>query len=159
MPHSFSSSPAVKIRSRTIPKGRRKLNRLLSLLLAGAFVAGCYTSLYPQDEFKTIVAQTETPAVAQTAEVAVETVTSPPEAPAAATAPELALAAPVTLTAPPAPVKTYPYTKELTVANGDNFVSLLGKAGIGGSEAHDILDAMGKKFNPRSNTTSIESPD
>jgi murein DD-endopeptidase MepM/ murein hydrolase activator NlpD len=151
MLHSFSSPPAVKIRSRTIPKGRRKLNRLLSVLLAGSFLGGCYVSLYPHEEIEAIIAQAETVTIEQPIDVAIEApIETPPEPSTEIPAPELALAEPVTLAAPPAPIKTYPYTKELTVANGDNFVSLLGKAGIGNSEAHELLEAMGKKFNPRS---------
>lgn len=101
-------------------------------------------------EVPEVIAETPSPAESEPqTEAAAEPVElkSPAEV-AAVAAPDVPELAPVL--APTTEAVTYPLTKELVVASGDTFVTMLGKAGVTVQEAHTILDAMGKKFNPRS---------
>lgn len=133
--------PSVKLLSKTLPAARAGKIRIAWFILGTAFGIGCSSALAPISLPK--FSAMEMPEVASVASIMgpqsqnTETANAVPEVP------ELAPVAEAK-----APV-TYPRTEELVVASGDNFVSLLGKAGIGAQEAHNILESMGKKFNPR----------
>ncbi|MDX2074355.1 MAG: peptidoglycan DD-metalloendopeptidase family protein [Alphaproteobacteria bacterium] len=112
----------------------RKL-RLKWLALAVAFGIGCNSALTPPDFPR--IAALFAPAPVEVASVATPEMIAPD-------VPELA-----PVVAPVAEIVVYPRTEELVAANGDTFVTMLGKVGIPVLEAHNVLDAMGKKFNPR----------
>jgi murein DD-endopeptidase MepM/ murein hydrolase activator NlpD len=144
--------PSVKLLSKTLPSARAGRIRIAWFVLGTGFGVGCSMALSPLElpRFSSM----QLPEVAS-----ISSILGPSSAPAdqaqmeaeqavAAAAPEVPELAPVV--AEVAEPVTYPHTKELVVASGDNFVGLLGKAGVGTQEAHRILDAMGKKFNPRS---------
>lgn len=137
----------VKLLSKTLPANRASRLRFAWFILGTAFGIGCSSTLSPLalPSFIQLASipddEPEIPEIVEEKPKAVEL--SKLQEPKA-DLPELApvvepIAAPV----------TYPHTQELVVESGDTFVTLLGKAGVGAGEAHNLLAAMGKKFNPR----------
>lgn len=138
--------PSVKLLSKTLPAARAGKIRVAWFILGTAFGIGCSSALAPITLPR--FSASEMPEVASVAAImgpqnmaAQELADASPE-----TIPEVPELAPIAQAKPPV---TYPRTEELVVASGDNFVSLLGKVGVGAQDAHNILDSMGKKFNPR----------
>ncbi len=135
----------IKLLSQTISATRASRIRAAWFVLGVAFGVGCSSSLSPialPQFFATHEEESADDAVALSDAGDEETVAQD-----SVTAPEVPELAPVVT--PVAEVINYPVTKELVVTSGDTFVTVLGKAGVPTQEAHNILDAMGKKFNPR----------
>lgn len=155
MNHHFStySLPSVKIRTRSVTRKRRQANRLLSLMLLTAFSLGCNLALSPESRFEPILPvwewlqareETETSDI----DVVMAEADILPADEQITEAEELQLIEPLELVAA-VPEISYPLVQTLVVESGDNFISLLGKSGVGAKEAHNVLDAMRPKYNPR----------
>ena len=155
----------IKLHSKAARIKRARKTRAAWFVLGTAFGIGCSSSLTPIT-LPHIVELASAPAAAPLASVVA--LASPAPVAATLTAAEPVVLQPLLAASTPTPTipavpelvpvvaKTtpepvaYPLTKELVVASGDNFVSLLGKAGVSAQEAHKIMEEMGKKFNPRS---------
>jgi len=150
----------IKLVSKTLSSTRASKLRVAWFLLGTGFGVGCSMALTPvaMPHMAEIMTMPEQPVVATLPGPFVESAptesaaTETQEVPLVIASDPSLIAPPAEPAAPAAPAVavTYPQTQELTVASGDTFVTLLGKAGVSIQESHTILDAMGKKFNARS---------
>jgi murein DD-endopeptidase MepM/ murein hydrolase activator NlpD len=136
---TIPNPPTVKLLSKTLPSARAGKIRAAWFVIGTAFGIGCSSAFSPIS-LPDFAAIGTVPEIMQKAE---SDVVQPVEI-AAPDVPELA-----PVLAPVAEEIKYPRTEELVASSGDNFVSMLSKAGAGVQESHTLLDAMGKKFNPR----------
>lgn len=162
MTFPLPNPPQVKLISNTLPAARAGKLRLAWFILGMAFGIGCSVAFSPTalpqlvaDSLPATEAMENTDGTevsAQAGPEAAETLQNETDMAStdAPEVPELAAAELAPMLPPVAEPVAYPLTKDLVVASGDTFVTLMGKAGIGAQESHNMLDAMGKKFNPRS---------
>jgi len=145
--------PSVKLLSKTLPATRAGKIRIAWFALGTLFGIACSSLLAPLDlpQFSS----GPLPQIASVEEILAPAKNNvPSEAEIEKTVADATQEGPQVLAVvPPAPAPApivYPRTQELTVASGDNFVSLMNRAGVSTQDAHNLLDSMGKKFNPRS---------
>ena len=145
--HQHRTSYPVRAVSRAVIKKRAAKLRFTWLLVGAGFGVGCVVAMINPFSFDF----NTTPSV----EMAVEE----PATPAAAETPpqEVALIdeTGAEVGQQPVPAETasaqdqYPLTLALRVENGDTMITLLTDAGVAHDEAYNIVQAMGKNFDPK----------
>ncbi len=177
LPHGAVSAYPVKLISKSLPTSRAARLRISWFAVGIAFSLGCnaafkgttsltnVTALPPvQDE---IITENAMPAAESAVLMTADVASASPEIPAfevpagevrlftengtAVTTDSVEVTANVVVPTPPAQAeaKQYPLKLSLKLENGDTLGSLLGDAGIGSDEAHNVVAALRQHFDPR----------
>lgn len=151
MSYTLPDPLRITLRSKILPSNRASRLRVAWFILGTGFGIGCSSALAPVHLPHFAQASTPDAAEGKLAENIAETATpDTTNATAEAIAAKIPEVPELASVVPPIAQAAYPLTQDLVATNGDTFVTLLGKAGVSVQEAHSLLNAMGKKFNPRS---------
>ncbi len=126
---------------------RKRTRRISSFILGVAFGVGCVSALSPSLLPQSLISASNAPAVmvetAAVGRIAEQT------APAIPMAPEPEPVVLVEAEPEPDPRELYPLIVELRVENGDTLINMLTDVGAPYEEAHLVVEAVRKVYNPR----------
>lgn len=174
LPHSIIPAYPVKLVSKSLPSSRAAKLRISWFALGIAFSLGCNAALTGTTSLTPVAADHAATSISVAA-TAIESAVTPeiaasepqiPEFEVVAkevqlftetsttpiTTPEIVQPAETTVSAAPTAIpdtKQYPLKLSLKLENGDTLSTLLGDAGISSDEAHVVVAALRKHFDPR----------